>query len=131
MTPFKDNYMIGSALGSGHHSEVRHCKNITNSIVRAVKIYNKNKMNEYQHSRLKQDIYISSRLSHPGILKLYELYEDEKRYYLVMECLTGGELYEKFEKEGMFCEEECCKIMTQIVSAVVYLHKNKVVHRNL
>ena len=46
------------------------------------------------------------RLDHPNILKLYELYEDDKRYFLVSELCSGGELYDELAKRGKFEEED-------------------------
>jgi len=51
------------------------------------------------------------RLDHPNILKLYELYEDDKRYYLVEELCTGGELYDELAKRDKFEEEDAAVIM--------------------
>ena len=63
------------------------------------------------------------RLDHPNILKLYELYEDDKRYYLVTELCTGGELYDELNKRQKFCEEEAAVILHSILSAIAYCHR--------
>ena len=44
--------------------------------------------------RFNHEIKLLKKLDHPYILKLYEQYEDDKRYYLVMELCTGGELFD-------------------------------------
>jgi calcium-dependent protein kinase len=63
--------------------------------VRAVKILVKQKLTKKELERLKQEIEILKKLDHPNILKLYEIFEDEKRFYLVTELCTGGELFEQ------------------------------------
>jgi calcium-dependent protein kinase len=45
------------------------------------------------------------RLDHPHIVRLFEIYEDDKRYYLAMELCTGGELFDELAKQERFDEE--------------------------
>jgi calcium-dependent protein kinase len=53
---------------------------------------------------MKHEIEILKSLDHPNILKLYEFYEDEKRFYLVTELCSGGELYEEINNKKVFPE---------------------------
>jgi calcium-dependent protein kinase len=62
--------------------------------VRAVKILVKQKLTKKELERLTHEIEILKKLDHPNILKLYEIFEDDKRFYLVTELCTGGELFE-------------------------------------
>ena len=72
-------------MGNGHFGEVRKCKHARSNIVRAVKILKKEKLDEYEHERIKNDIEMLKVLDHPGILKIHEFYQDDKRLYLVIE----------------------------------------------
>ena len=54
---------------------------------------------------------ILSKLDHPNILKLYEVYSDEKRYYIVTELCKGGELFDEILKKGVFTEKEAANII--------------------
>ena len=56
---FKGAYTIGSVIGQGLFTEVRHCRNILSGSVKAVKIYKKEMMNDYQVSRLENEIAFS------------------------------------------------------------------------
>ena len=49
--------------------------------------------NATQRERLLQEVFILGRLHHPNIVKLYEVYETSNAMYLIMEMLSGGELY--------------------------------------
>ena len=51
-------------------------------------------MDDYQKLRLQHEIEVVSKLNHPNVIKFYELFEDEKRFYLVMEKIDGKELYD-------------------------------------
>jgi calcium-dependent protein kinase len=55
---------------------------------------------------MKNEINILKQLDHPNILKLFESYEDDKRFYLVTELCTGGELYEEINKTLVFSEKK-------------------------
>lgn len=73
-------------------------------------------------------------MDHPNIIKLYEIFEDKKYYYLVTEHLTGGELFDKITDEEFFeefTESDAANIMEQLFSSINYLHSNDVVHRDL
>lgn len=70
-------------------------------------------------------------MDHPNIIRLFEVFEDEKDLYLVMELCTGGELFDRIIKSGHFSERYAASIMKQILSAVAYCHKNDVMHRDL
>ena len=70
-------------------------------------------------------------LDHPNILKMYEFYEDERRYYLVMELCTGGELYDEMVYQHKFEEDQACQIITQIIESVAFCHRRGIIHRDL
>ena len=54
-------------------------------------------------------------LSHPNVIKLYEVYEGKSHLYLVMELLTGGELFKAIVKEENFTELKVCKLMKNLL----------------
>ena len=53
---------------------------------------------------------IINKLDHPNIMKIFELYEDQKRFYLVMELCDGGDLYNRMIKK-VYSELETSKIV--------------------
>lgn len=54
---------------------------------------------------------ILKNLDHPHIVKLYELYEDQKNYYLVTEYCTGGELFDRIKTLNFFTEKKAADTM--------------------
>ena len=68
---------------------------------------------------------------HPNIVKMYEFFEDEKRYYLVTEICKGGELFDEVLQRGKFSERDAAVLLKQVLSCVNYCHKNNIVHRDL
>ena len=53
---------------------------------------------------LLNEVEVIKHLDHPNILKMYEFYQDEKRFYIVTELLTGGELFDKICDSHFFGE---------------------------
>jgi len=71
------------------------------------------------------------KVDHPNILKLYEVYEDDEFFWLVLELVEGLELFDKIVDRGNYSEKDAANIVKQIVEAVKYLHEHEIVHRDL
>lgn len=68
---------------------------------------------------------------HPGIIWLYDIYEEEKLVHLVLELLQGGELFERIKAKGMYSEKDAMLIMKNILEALAYIHSKGIVHWDL
>jgi len=77
------------------------------------------------------EVSILAKLDHPNIMKIFELYEDAKKFYVVCELIKGGELFDFITKSESMSEVFAANIMKQVLSAVNYLHKQGIVHRDL
>jgi calcium-dependent protein kinase len=64
-------------------------------------------------------------------VRLYEMYLDEKHFYLISEYCEGGELFDRIKKAKFFSEDIVAKYMFQILSAVLYCHSRGITHRDL
>jgi calcium-dependent protein kinase len=70
-------------------------------------------------------------LDHPNIIKIYETFEDEKYFHLVMELCTGGDLLERILERGFYSEPEAAEIMRKLLLAVNHMHNSYISHRDL
>lgn len=81
------------------------------------------------------EINIMTQMDHPNIIKLYEVYEDNRYIYLIMEECSGGELFDRIidriNKKSMFTEKEAAFIFKQMMSAICYCHSQGICHRDL
>lgn len=68
---------------------------------------------------------------HPNVMKIYQVLEDEDNFYLVMEGLEGGELFQFLITEQAIPEETCKYIIRQILESVNHLHCLKMLHRDV
>jgi len=74
---------------------------------------------------------ILKRVKHENIVCLKDMHETSDKLYLVMELVTGGELFDKIVEKGSYSEKEASNIVGKILSAVEYLHSNGIAHRDL
>lgn len=118
-------------LGSGAFGEVRVCVHRDSGAQRAVKVLRKSHMDEDEKKMLFNEINNLKDLDHPNILKMFEFFEDEKRYYIVTDICKGGELFDEIVARGKFTENDAAVLMKQVLSCINYCHSNKIVHRDL
>ena len=123
--PVANYYIILKDLGHGSYGQVKKVKHKKMNEIRAMKITNKKTVSS------KYEIEILRKISHPNIANIFEIFEDSKKYYVIMEFLEGGELFDAITSIGSFSEESACQIMKQILAAIYYLHSSNIVHRDL
>lgn len=70
-------------------------------------------------------------LKHRNLINLYEIYESQKFFYLIMDYLPNGDLIEQIIKKKRFQEHEALAIFSQLVDALYYMHKNEICHRDI
>lgn len=119
----------GTDLGKGSYGSVAKATDKKTGALRAIKTVFKPKIENI--TRLKREILIMKSLDHPNIIRLFEVYEDEKHLYLIMELCSGGELFDRIIKSGHLSERYAATIMRQVFSSVAYSHSLNVMHRDL
>lgn len=129
--PIEDFYDIGDKLGSGHFAVVKVAHHKATKKDFAVKIIDKRKLVGNQKSSVMQEVAILEQLDHPNIIKLKEIFETPRRLNLVMELVTGGELFDRIVEKGSYSEKDAALLVRDIASACMYLHSKKIVHRDL
>jgi len=80
---------------------------------------------------IESEISILLQLNHPNIIAMKECYETVDHIYLVLEYVSGGELFERIIERGHYSETEAALAVRQILNALQYLHAHNVVHRDL
>uniref|UniRef100_A0A8C4QIH9 non-specific serine/threonine protein kinase n=1 Tax=Eptatretus burgeri TaxID=7764 RepID=A0A8C4QIH9_EPTBU len=97
----------------------------------AIKIIDKSRLDQVSLNKVYREVYIMKQLSHPNVIKLYQVYQTRNMLYLVTEYARNGEMFEYLSKHGQLDEEEAKRKFLQIVSAVDYCHQRGIVHRDL
>jgi len=127
-----DVYNLTKVLGKGGFSVVKLGVHKQTGEQFAIKIIDKEAIQLKNDMHLLQrEIDIMKKLHHKNIIELVEVYDEEKALYLVMELVTGGELFDEIVKRGAYSERDAATIIQQILEAVHYMHSNGVAHRDL
>ncbi|ESN95037.1 hypothetical protein HELRODRAFT_157732 [Helobdella robusta] len=124
-------YRLEKTLGKGQTGLVKlgvHC--ITGQKV-AIKIVNREKLSESVLLKVEREIAIMKLIEHPHVLGLYNIYENKKYLYLVLEHVSGGELFDYLVKKGRLTPREARKFFRQIISALDFCHSHSICHRDL
>jgi len=120
-------YDMGEVLGQGHFAVVRRGRHRETGEEVAVKAIAKGGT-----ANVRSEVEILRRIgSHPNIVALKDVFETEKEWLIVMELVTGGELFERLVQQGAYSEKEASSLMRQIGTAIGYLHSQGVCHRDL
>lgn len=120
-------FEVESELGRGATSIVYRCKQKGTQKPYALKVLKKT----VDKKIVRTEIGVLLRLSHPNIIKLKEIFETPTEISLVLELVTGGELFDRIVEKGYYSERDAADAVKQILEAVAYLHENGIVHRDL
>ncbi|KRZ03673.1 Aurora kinase A [Trichinella zimbabwensis] len=133
-----DHFHLYQMLGSGGYGKVYKAKEKITKITVALKITCEAKSKSRNYFKvLNREISILWHLKqvnfimHRNILKLYDYFEDRSYDVLILEFAKKGALYDMLRKEKHFTEQRTAKYMSQLISAVQYLHSKSIVHRDI
>ena len=119
-------------LGEGGYSVVRLATCINNRSAKvAVKIINRGSLDNKTETYLRREVAVMKKLNHSSIVKFYGAYEDTGFYFIVLEYLEGGELFDRISEKVFYNENDARVILFTILEAVKYCHDSNVVHRDL
>ncbi|NXN96759.1 CHK2 kinase, partial [Rhinopomastus cyanomelas] len=132
----REKYIMSKTLGSGACGEVKLAfeKSTCNKV--AVKIINKRKfmtggVGEASPAfNVNTEIEILKKIDHPCLIKIKNFFEAED-YYIVLELMEGGELYDRVSRPIKMKEATCKLYFYQMLLAVKYLHDHGIIHRDL
>ena len=96
----------------------------------AIKVIEKLKLDDVSKAHLYQEVRCMKMVSHPSIIRLYEVIDTQTKLYLIEELGDGGDLYDFIMKHPSGVDENLAHhIFRQAVSAIQYCHQLHVVHR--
>jgi len=139
---FKDVYEVGKRLGEGSFGavyEVAHRteRSVHGRRVRVCKVISKSRADEVgtPHAQVREEFAVLKRLDHPHVVRIFEEFEDEQYFYLVMEPCRGGDLQEAVKQPGtqnpLLWERWVAKVLQHMLSAVAYCHSKGIIHKDL
>ena len=122
-------------LGKGKFSTVYLCRTQDGSSedpddLVAMKLIDKKQLTRKEREFLRDEIQIIRSICHPNVVEMRDAFETHQHMYIMMECISGGELFEHI-KDYEISEREACLVTHQVLSALQYLHMCGIVHRDL
>jgi len=129
-TDVKSVYDMKNILGTGAFSKVRLAEHKETKHLVAIKCIPK-KLIKGKEQSINNEISVLRSLRHPNIVELREIYNNSSHLYLVMEFVSGGELFDRIVEKGSYTELDASKLIAQVLDAVQYLHSKDIVHRDL
>jgi len=105
-------------LGEGAFGVVYLGTEIESRQKRAIKVIEKKMITNIE--RFHNEVNALKTLDHPNIIKLFEIFMDKKKVYLVQELCTGGELFDFIVEKEFLTEDIAAKIFSQIMRSLMY-----------
>ncbi|CAG9559368.1 unnamed protein product [Danaus chrysippus] len=126
------HYTLGTTLGVGTFGKVKIGEHQLTKHKVAVKILNRQKIKSLDVvGKIRREIQNLKLFRHPHIIKLYQVISTPTDIFMIMEYVSGGELFDYIVKRGKLQEHEARRFFQQIISGVDYCHRHMIVHRDL
>ena len=120
-------------LGFGSYGDVKKCIHRETGLVRAVKIFNRERMggSSIRENWFYRQLDVLSSKHHPSFIRFREYFEERDYFFLVMDLHRGGDLLQKIKQNSKLPEKFVRKVIKQVLIGVSYLHNMKIAHRDL
>lgn len=140
---FKEVYKLGDKLGAGAFSTVREGIKLDYDPTKkdpdmdcpeayAIKIVRKENLTPLDEGALMDEIEILKEVGmYKHIIRLYDVFEEKKFYYMVTEKMSGGELYDRIIMKESYNENEARNVSETLIAALGYCHSRRIAHRDL
>ena len=126
------DYIVKHTIGKGTFSRVKLGINKTTGEKVAIKILDKLKIVESEDlERIIREMRMLSELDNDHVIKVYQIYEDDYHYLIIMEYCEGGELFNYIVKHQRLSENETAFFYYQIIEGIEYIHSKGIAHRDL
>lgn len=130
-TFFKENYFLDDVIGEGGFSVVKKCRHKKTEKEFAAKIINSKKLNKMEIMELEKEVLICKKLEHCNIVQLYDFYPESTFFYLILEFVTGGELFDDIVERERYSEADASDCIQQVLEALAYCHSKNIIHRDI
>ena len=128
------DFDLRTTVGTGTFGRVRivKLKGDPSRTVFALKMLKKSeviRLKQVEHVKCEKEILLA--IEHPFIVTLVAAFQDERRLYMLMEYVNGGELFSYLRKQGRLSLDSSRFYAAQILLAFAYLHEQNIVYRDL
>lgn len=115
----------------GSFATVRSAIQKADNTVWAVKCINKSSLTADDEDALRVEVQVLELLQHPNIVRLRQVFDCQKTFYVVMEEMSGGELFDRIVEKEKYTEKEASGVVHKLAAALLYCHQSGIAHRDL
>ena len=130
-TDFNLEYDLGGTIGQGTFGKVKKATDKKTGQVVAVKMLGGKSFGTNELRAFLNECDILCEIDHANVPILHGIYECSRKYTMIMEYASGGELFERIQSQGSFNEEAAANITRQLLSVLQYIHDKRIAHRDL
>ncbi|RCI03649.1 hypothetical protein CU098_002098, partial [Rhizopus stolonifer] len=125
-------YLLLQTLGEGEFGKVKFGIQVKTGQEVAIKLIRKDSIDSASRmTKIEREISVLRVLHHPNIVELYDVIETEKYIGIILQCATGGELFDYILAHRYLKEKDASRLFAQLISGVHYMHQKRIVHRDL
>ncbi|KAJ9674090.1 hypothetical protein PVL29_023564 [Vitis rotundifolia] len=125
-------YEVGRTIGEGTFAKVKFAQNTETGESVAMKVLDRSTIIKHKMTdQIKREISIMKLVRHPYVVRLHEVLASRTKIYIILEFITGGELFDKIVHHGRLSENESRSYFQQLIDGVDYCHSKGVYHRDL
>ncbi|KAG4066406.1 hypothetical protein HA402_007042 [Bradysia odoriphaga] len=125
-----NNYVLGEVIGNGNFAAVLKMKDKATNKDFALKIIDKSMCKGKEHY-IDAEVRVMKKLNHPHIMSLYKDIDTVNNMYLILEYVSGGDLFDVITKLTRFSEAQARIMIRHLASAMAYIHSLGIVHRDV
>jgi calcium/calmodulin-dependent protein kinase I len=126
-----DLYALGDVLGAGAFGQVIAGVSKETGEKVAVKIINLKLVTADDMDAIENEVAVMKELNHPHIVQFFASIRSKSKLYIVMEMVTGGELFDTIVERELFSEQEVRSLMVNLLAGIDYMHERGVVHQDI
>lgn len=125
------HYKLGRLLGEGAFAQVRLAADRETGEHVAIKVIKKSEFAPQEMEYIRREVQVCRQVYHPNVIETRDIFDTSAELFIVLELLSGGELFDQIAEAGSFTEKQAAQVMREITKGVAYLHKNNICHGDL
>lgn len=129
---FRDMYELRQKIRSGSYATVwEGVDKASQSIPYAIKVVKRKDLKPKDDAQFLNEVAILQSLEHPNIVGIHDFFEEKDYFFLVMELMNGGDVFDRIVKRTHYTEKDARDLAKCLLGAVAFMHSHGVAHRDL
>mmetsp|Transcript_31837 Transcript_31837/g.47310 ORF Transcript_31837/g.47310 Transcript_31837/m.47310 type:complete len:718 (-) Transcript_31837:710-2863(-) len=128
---FRDIYELKSKIRKGSFATVWECLHKDTQEIYAVKIIKREGLKPSDDEQVMNEVAILQSMAHENIVQLVDFYEEKDYFFLVMDYLAGGDVFDRIVERTVYTEKDARDLCIKLLRAVKFMHQHGVAHRDL